>query len=75
MYAKSSIIDPELMVTMPKHIIASVGFDALAHNMEAYLSNGRNPIADVQAIYGIELISENLVKVYNNVNDLEAWEK
>ena len=75
MYAKASIIDPELMVTMPKHIIASVGFDALAHNMEAYLSNGRNPIADVQAIYGIELISENLIKVYNDVNDLEAWEK
>lgn len=75
MYAKASIIDPELMVTMPKHIIASVGFDALAHNMEAYLSNGRNPLADVQAIYGIELISENLIKVYNDVNDLEAWEK
>ena len=36
--AKASIIDPELMMTMPKHILASVGFDALCHNMEEFLS-------------------------------------
>ena len=36
--AKVSIVDPECMMTMPKHVLASVGFDALCHNMESYLS-------------------------------------
>ncbi|WP_195990032.1 iron-containing alcohol dehydrogenase [Clostridium sp. D53t1_180928_C8] len=72
--AKSSIIDPELMMTMPKSILASVGFDALAHNMEAYLSKITNPLVEIQAIYGMKLIADNLPKVYGGSDDLEAWE-
>ena len=74
-YAKASIIDPELMMTMPKSIIASVGFDALTHNIEAYISKASQPITEIQALYGINLLSENLIKVYNDPKDLEAWEK
>ena len=73
--AKASIIDPELMTTMPKGILASVGFDALAHNMEAYVSKIGQPLTDMQALYGIKLLAENLIKVYKDSNDLEAWEK
>lgn len=73
--AKASIIDPELMTTMPKSILASVGFDALAHNMEAYISKIGQPLTDMQALYGIKLLAENLTKVYNNPTDLDAWEK
>lgn len=73
--AKASIIDPELMTTMPKSILASVGFDALAHNMEAYVSKIGQPLTDMQALYGIKLLAENLTKVYNDSTDLEAWEK
>ncbi|WP_238900124.1 iron-containing alcohol dehydrogenase [Clostridium sp. YIM B02500] len=72
--AKASIIDPELMMTMPKSILASVGFDALAHNMEAYLSKIGQPLTDMKALYGIKLLSENLIKVYNDPSDLEAWD-
>ena len=72
--AKASIIDPELMVTMPKSILASVGFDALAHNMEAYLSKIGQPLTDMKAFYGIKLLSENLIKVYNDASDLDAWD-
>ncbi|MFL0165365.1 iron-containing alcohol dehydrogenase [Clostridium beijerinckii] len=72
--AKASIIDPELMVTMPKGILASVGFDALAHNMEAYLSKIGQPLTDMKAFYGIKLLSENLIKVYNDPSDLDAWD-
>ena len=73
--AKASIIDPELMTTMPKHILASVGFDALCHNMEAYLSKNEQPLTTIMARQGIELIGKNLVKVYNNKDDMEAFEK
>ena len=73
--AKASIIDPELMTTMPKGILASVGFDALAHNMEAYVSKIGQPLTDMKALYGIKLLAENLIKVYKDSNDLDAWEK
>ncbi|WP_143315928.1 iron-containing alcohol dehydrogenase [Clostridium sp. HBUAS56017] len=73
--AKTSIIDPELMTTMPRNILASVGFDALAHNMEAYVSKIGQPLSDMQALYGIKLLAEHLPKIYNNPENLESWEK
>ena len=73
--AKASIIDSDLMTTMPKSILASVGFDALAHNMEAYVSKIGQPLTDMKALYGIKLLAENLIKAYNDPTDLEAWEK
>lgn len=73
--AKASIIDPELMATMPKGILASVGFDALAHNMEAYVSKIGQPLTDMKALYGIKLLAENLPKVYKDSGDFDAWEK
>ncbi|MCE5220827.1 MAG: iron-containing alcohol dehydrogenase [Clostridium sp.] len=72
--AKASIIDPELMITMPKSILASVGFDALAHNMEAYVSKIGQPLTDMKALYGIKLVAQNLTKLYNDPTDLDAWE-
>ena len=41
--AKVSIVDPECMMTMPKKVLAAVGFDALCHCMEAYLSRRHTP--------------------------------
>ncbi|WP_416387183.1 iron-containing alcohol dehydrogenase [Coprococcus eutactus] len=34
--AKVSIVDPDCMKTMPKHVLAAVGFDALCHCMERH---------------------------------------
>ena len=73
--AKASIIDPELMTTMPKNVLASVGFDALAHNMEAYVSKAGQPLSDIESFYGIKSLAENLPKVYNDPTNLEAWDK
>ena len=73
--AKASIIDPELMTTMPKHILASVGFDALCHNMEAYISKNAQPLTTMMALQGIELIGKNLVKAYKDSEDMDAFEK
>lgn len=73
--AKVSIVDPECMMTMPKHILASVGFDALCHSIEAYTSKIAQPFTDALSLYAIRLISENLVNVYNDPTDKEGWEK
>lgn len=71
---KCSIVDPMLMTTMPKNIIASVGFDALCHNIEAYTSNITQPFVEIQSLYGINLIAKSLLKVYENPEDVVSWE-
>jgi alcohol dehydrogenase class IV/amino acid transporter len=73
--AKVSIVDPECMMTMPKNVLASVGFDALCHNIEAYTSKIAQPFTDALSLYGISLIAYNLVNVYNGKGGKEAWEK
>lgn len=72
--AKVSIVDPDCMKTMPKRVLASVGFDALCHNMEAYTSKITNPIIDALAIYGIELIAKSLVPLYQGESSDDLWE-
>ena len=73
--AKASIVDPECMMTMPKRVLASVGFDALCHSMEAYTSKISQPFTDALALYAIELIADSLVDLYQGSTDIEKWEK
>lgn len=73
--AKASIVDPECMMTMPKKVLASVGFDALCHSMEAYTSRISQPFTDALALYAIELIKDSLVDLYQGSADKEKWEK
>ena len=72
--AKASIIDSQLMETMPPQVLASVGFDALCHSMEAFLSSKSQPITDMLCKRGMELLSHNLVKVYGGNGDDQAWD-
>ena len=73
--AKVSIVDPECMMTMPKHVLASVGFDALCHNMEAYTSKIAQPFTDALSLYAVDLIAHNLVDVYKGTGSKDSWEK
>lgn len=72
--AKVSIIDSEVMETMPKHVLSAVGFDALCHSMEAYLSKIGQPMTDMMSIEAMKLIGTYLVKVYEGSKEEEAWD-
>ena len=50
------ILDPELTFTLPPHLTAATGMDALAHCLEAYCARGFHPMADGIAIEGIKNI-------------------
>ena len=67
-----TICDPELTVAMPRFITAATGIDALAHCLEAYSSPFYHPMSQGIALEGMRLVFENLPKVYDNPNDLEA---
>ncbi|MCI1305100.1 MAG: iron-containing alcohol dehydrogenase [Lachnospiraceae bacterium] len=73
--AKASIVDPECMMTMPKKILASVGFDALCHCIEAYTANNAQPFTDALALYAIPLILENLPNLYHGKESMDAWSR
>lgn len=70
-----SIIDPLLMTTLPKSTLACVGFDALCHNMEGYLSSISQPLTSIQALEGIRLSAQSLGKVYDDPSDIDSWEQ
>ena len=67
-----TICDPELTVGMPKFITAGTGMDALAHCLEAYSSPFYHPMSQGIALEGMRLVFENLPKVYDTPNDLDA---
>ncbi len=67
-----SIVDPELMVSVPPHLTAYQGFDALFHSVEGYLANIASPLSQMYSLKSIELIASNLTKAVKDGTDLEA---
>ena len=55
------ILDPELTFSLPAHLTAATGMDALAHCLEAYSSNIYHPMAQGIAAEGIKMIKNNFL--------------
>lgn len=66
-----AIIDPELMLTVPKSITISTGLDALSHAFESIWNINANPISDTFAISAIEDILDCLPQLSNDLLNLE----
>lgn len=69
-----SVVDPELMLTVPPHLTAYQGFDALFHSTEGYINKLANPISDMYALKSIELLGKYLPRAVKNGQDIEARE-
>jgi alcohol dehydrogenase len=67
-----SIIDPELMLSIPPHLTAYQGFDAFFHAAEGYIANIATPLSDAYALKSIELISGSLATAVKDGKNLEA---
>lgn len=61
-FARVSIVDPELMDSMPPKITASTGIDAFFHALESYISLRSNPLTESISLKAMELISESIKK-------------
>lgn len=69
-----SVVDPELMKTVPPKYTAFQGFDALFHNTEVMMSKGVNVFSEAIALSAIENIAKYLPRAVKNGNDIEARE-
>ncbi|MHB8280823.1 MAG: iron-containing alcohol dehydrogenase [Candidatus Humimicrobiaceae bacterium] len=73
-WAKYSIVDPELMLGIPKDVTAATGLDTFYHALEAYVANNANPISDIFSIRSIELCQKYLPVAYDDGKNIEARE-
>lgn len=69
-----SIIDPELMVSVPPKFTAYQGFDVLFHATESYISTFASAMSDMYALTAIENVGKYLARAVKDGNDMEARE-
>ena len=71
-----AIVDPDLMMNMPKGLTSASGIDALTHALEAYASIMATDYTDGIALKAMKTIFEYLPRAYDNgPNDPIAREK
>ncbi|MBI2603722.1 MAG: iron-containing alcohol dehydrogenase [Deltaproteobacteria bacterium] len=66
------IADPELTISLPPHLTAATGIDALTHNVEAFLAKNFHPLAEGVALEGVRHVHKHLVRAFTTPKDLEA---
>ena len=67
-----SVVDPELMLTVPARLTAFQGFDALFHSVECYISNVHTLMGDMVCREGIRNAAAALPTCVNDGADLDA---
>jgi alcohol dehydrogenase len=67
-----SVVDPELMLSVPQRFTAYQGFDALFHSTEGFIAKIATPISDAYALKSIELIATHLPAAVRDGSNLKA---
>lgn len=71
-YPTLSIVDPELMLSIPPDFTAYQGMDAFFHAAEGYVANVNQPASDAHALQSVKLITEYLPKAVADGSDIDA---
>lgn len=67
-----AICDPTLTLTLPAHITAATGMDALTHALESYVNKATQPISEALSRESMRLIAKSLRKAVVQGDNLEA---
>lgn len=69
---QAAIIDPDLVASLPRGVVASTGMDALAHAIESLMATSASPLSAHHAIGAIEMLMPNLDKAADGDQDALA---
>ncbi len=72
LFPQVSIVDPELMLTLPPYMTAVTGFDAFSHAFESYITPKCSPYTEILAMESIKVIFRYLDAAVRDGQDLEA---
>ena len=72
MFPTISVVDSDLMMSVPPQFTAYQGMDAFFHAAESVINKNEHPMGEMFALKVIELIAENLPKAYADGQDREA---
>ena len=69
-----AVLDPRVLLTLPKNLIATTALDALTHAIEAYIGKSNTYETYLYARRAIYKIIYNVETAYNNKKDLNSRE-
>ena len=72
MYPVLSIVDPDLMMTIPPALTAYQGMDAFFHASESVINTKNHPMGEMFALKTIELLATYLPRAVKDGSDKEA---
>jgi alcohol dehydrogenase class IV len=72
LYPRVAVVDPELARSLPPHLTASTGLDALTQLLEAFVSVRATPLSDALAREGLRRAGRSLHRAWEVPDDLEA---
>lgn len=75
LYPELAILDPELTLTVPPHVTAYTGIDALVHALESYTSKSAHFLSRPISWEAMALIIENIRKATYDGQDIHARSK
>jgi alcohol dehydrogenase class IV len=70
-----AILDPDLVMDLPREQTVNTAVDAITHAVESYVSQWNNHYSDMLAEKALSLIAPNLVKVLSDPHDEAARER
>lgn len=74
MFPTISVVDSDLMMSVPQKYTAYQGMDAFFHASETMVNKNLHPMAEMFALKTIELVAKYLPRAVNNGDDKEARE-
>ncbi len=71
LYPTHAIVDPELMLELPKALTISTGLDALSHALESIWNRNSNPVSANHAVFAATEIMSTLPKLITDLHNIE----
>lgn len=72
MFPAVALVDPDLLMTLPSPLVASTGFDALTHALEAFTVRPATAFTDMLALEALNLIFRSLPEAYRDIKKNSA---